>query len=251
MTNKLLLQRLEGVRQALVALFESSTKLSTHTDVIGDEREIFVSQFLGQILPPQYRIGSGVITDAQGKISTQLDIVIELPFTPSFSFIASTPRVYLADTIGAVIEIKSNLKGYLTGAKQGNAEKKLITGSGNYEPLKRLERDVMVVDSKTRQLMKSKTIPAYVVGYKGQKKDTLRKHLNKLNRVGKTEARDVVRGILQLEPPIFVGSNDKNEEGDKALGAFINSLHWELHRTSPLSWPNLPAYFGIERDVEN
>jgi hypothetical protein len=162
MANELILQRLEGVRQALVALFESGTKLSTHSDIIGDEREIFVSHFLIQILPPHYRIGSGVITDAQGSKSTQLDIVIELPFTPSFSFVASTPRVYLADTIGAVIEVKSDLEGYLTGTKAGNAERKFIIGSTGkgrekkckdreekYKPLKEIKRNVLVVERNT------------------------------------------------------------------------------------------------------
>jgi hypothetical protein len=131
MTNNLVLQRLEGVRKALVAFCKSGAKIDKSTSVTGDEREAFVSHFLCQMLPPQYRIGSGVITDAQQRMSTQLDIVIELPFAPSFSFVPSTPRVYLADTIGAVIEVKSNLKGYLTGAKRGSAEEKLITGTVN------------------------------------------------------------------------------------------------------------------------
>jgi hypothetical protein len=95
------------------------------------------------------------------------------------------------------------------------------------------------------ELEPSYTIPAYVVGYKGQKEATLRKHLDRLNRKDKEDASDVVRGILQLQPAIFVGSNGKTLKGNRALGAFINSLHWELHRASPLSWPDLHSYFGI------
>lgn len=246
MTNQIISNRLDGVRRGLLALFESGEGQSL---INGDEREIFISHFLSQILPPQYRIGSGLITDKEGKSSTQLDIVIELPFTPSFSFLATNPRLYLADTIGAVIEVKSNLRGSLTGTGKGSVEKKLVNGSANFTPLINLKRKVWVIDAvevvgkelRTKGHL-SETIPSYIVGYTGYDEDALKKHLEKLNR-----NREIVRGILQLDPGIFVGSKGQVwREGD-ALGGFINSLHWELHRTSALSWPDLPSYFGLRQ----
>lgn len=244
MTNQFVVNRLEGVRKGLLAFFESGVGQSS---ISGDEREIFISHFLSQILPPQYRVGSGLITDAQGKLSTQLDIVIELPFTPSFSFLATTPRLYLADTIGAVIEVKSSLKGYLTGSGDSTAEKKFVTGSSKFTALVEIKRKVLVVDkAKVDKELKteghvSETIPSYIVGYIGQSEDTLIAHLNNLNQGGK-----VIRGILQLDPGIFIGSGGEIWRGGQALGGFIHSLHWELHRTSPLSWPDLPSYFGLK-----
>lgn len=244
MTNQFVVNRLEGVRKGLLAFFESGVGQSL---ISGDEREIFISHFLSQVLPPQYRIGSGLITDAEGQLSTQLDVVIELPFTPSFSFLATTPRLYLADTIGAVIEVKSSLAGYLTGSGDGTAEKKFITGSDKFNALVEIKREVWVVD-KAKVVDKelkteghvSEIIPSYIVGYIGQKEKALRKHLKELNQQG-----EIVRGILQLEPGIFVGSGGEIWRGGQALGGFVHSLHWELHRTSRLSWPDLPSYFGL------
>ena len=80
--------------------------------VVGVEREAFISEVLSAVVPPSYRIGTGVATDRNGEVSTQLDIVIENPRSVSFPMsAASTPRVYLGDTILCVIEVKSNLAG--------------------------------------------------------------------------------------------------------------------------------------------
>lgn len=275
MANELILQRLEGLRDMLLALYQSSDKvLGKHSSITGDEREIFVSHFLRQILPPNYRIGDGVITDAQGNISTQLDVVIELPFAPSFSFLDGMSRTYLADTIGAVIEIKSDLNGYLAqdSAKPGNVYEKFVNGKIDtngevmYTALQRVKRNVLVTKGISLnngfaiEIRPSYTIPAYVIGYKGfASADPLLYHISKLNRTGQQDELDIVRGILQLgfkpenskpieSKTLFVGSKGQIWEGGAALGAFVNSLHWELHRTSPLSWPNLPAYYEAEND---
>lgn len=262
MANKLILQRLEGVRDMLIALYQSSDKVLSqqHSSITGVEREIFVSHFLRQILPSHYRIGSGVITDAQGRKSTQLDVVVELPFAPSFSFFDGMPRIYLADAIGAVIEIKSEL--------MGNVDEKFIhgklneTGEADYTALQRIKRDVKV-QTKVGRVRPSYTIPAYVVGYKGfAKEQTLKDIIFKLNRRGQPCELNIVRGILQLghksknsenieSKTLFVGSDGQVWKNGAALGAFVNSLHWELHRTSPLSWPNLPAYFKGENPTKN
>lgn len=251
MANELILQRLTGVRDMLVALYQSSNQvLNQHPSIIGDEREIFVSHFLSQILPPHYRIGNGVITDRDGNKSTQLDVVIELPFAPSFSFLDGMPRIYLADTIGAVIEIKSDLNGYLAQdkGKSGNVREKLIEGTGSYTALRNIKRNVLI--AKDKDLVQSFTIPTYIVGYQGfEKADILQEHINKLNHKDLEDEQNIIRGILQLLPKtLFVGSEGQLWEDGAALGAFINSLHWELHRTSPFSWPDLLAYFRVDND---
>lgn len=254
-----LLDRLDSFREALVVL--AKTKPGDKTTQ-GTEREMFVSFLLSQLLPPQYRIGSGMIYDAKGYHSTQLDVVIELPFTPSFSFLSDNPRMYPADTIGAVIEIKSNKDQWK------NVSEKFVKGSRgkSYCPLVNITRSVVVIEKPssdksdsddkktpaTPHARISKTIPSYVVFYYWEQLERetvsveLRKKLNGLNSI-----RNIVRGILTLNPPNFVGSDGSHYEGKKALGAFINSIHWELHRTSPLSWPDLPAYFGLRPDPDS
>ena len=249
MANKLIEQRLEGVLKMLLTLYQASDEVlgSQHSAITGPEREIFVAHFLSQILPPHYRIGSGIITDAEGAISTQFDVVIELPFAPSFSFLDGTPRIYLADTIGAIIEIKSDLAG-------SNVYEKFVSGN-QYTPLKQISRKVMITNlDEGITIKESNTIPSYVVTYKGYANpDPI---VNLIAKINQTEPpTDIVRGILQLgykpenskvvnPKTFFVGSKGQIWEGPAAIGVFIHSLHWELHRTSPLSWPNLLAYFG-------
>ena len=119
-----------------------------------------------------------------------------------------------------------------------------------YTALKQLKRRVFVTQITSQGIIieENVTIPAYVVGYKGFFEiRTLQEQMSKLNHAEQGEPFDIVRGILQFEPKtIFVGSDGSVLEDGAALGAFINSLHWELHRTSPLSWPNLPAYYEDE-----
>lgn len=49
------------------------------------------------------------MTDATGEISGQLEVVMELPLGNSFPMPAGTERLYLAESVAAVIEVKSNL----------------------------------------------------------------------------------------------------------------------------------------------
>ena len=76
----------------------------------GTERETFIDSFLPQVLTPQYRFGSGDATDQNNLRSGQLDVVVEYPFVPSLPIVGShRPRLYLAEGIAAVIEVKSNI----------------------------------------------------------------------------------------------------------------------------------------------
>jgi hypothetical protein len=76
----------------------------------GNEREAFINAFLADVLPPQFRFGTGDAVDQGGHKSGQLDSVIEYPFVPSLPVVAGrSPRLYLAEGIVAVVEVKSNV----------------------------------------------------------------------------------------------------------------------------------------------
>lgn len=75
----------------------------------GNEREIFVSKFLRDVLPTPFRVGEGDVIDAAGHHSGQLDVVIEYPFMPSIPATSEGPRLYFAEGVAAVIEVKSNI----------------------------------------------------------------------------------------------------------------------------------------------
>jgi hypothetical protein len=91
-----------------MGVHESTSTLSTSTR--GSEREGFVRLCLDQLFPAVYRFGHGDITDSSGNRSGQCDIVIEYPFIPSIPVPGGGARLYLADGVAAVIEVKSNLE---------------------------------------------------------------------------------------------------------------------------------------------
>jgi hypothetical protein len=108
MLYQFVLQRLVGLQAILNGVHAASRGLSSAT--IGSERAAFIDQFLSQVFPPIYRFGSGDATDSRGVKSGQLDVVVEFPFGPSLPMVGNEKsRLYLAETIAAVVEIKSNL----------------------------------------------------------------------------------------------------------------------------------------------
>src|ERR1700674_4880270 len=83
----------------------------------GVERQTFIDSFLREVFPTPFRFGSGDATDASGAKSGQLDVVIEYPFSPSLPIVGSAiTRLYLAESIAAVVEVKSNVEQQWTEA---------------------------------------------------------------------------------------------------------------------------------------
>lgn len=107
--NPHLVARLTGIQHALMAQHMGGRGLPNAT--IGSERETFLREFLGKVFPSHYRFTSGAITDSSGGISGQVDIAVEYPFLPSFPMPASGERLLLAESVAAVIEVKSDLSG--------------------------------------------------------------------------------------------------------------------------------------------
>jgi len=108
MVNSHVIQRLVGIHQILMGVHSSSASLSIASR--GHEREAFIDQFLDKVLPPIYRFGTGDATDAAGLKSGQLDVVVEYPVAPSLPNPGSgATRLYLAESIAAVVEVKSNV----------------------------------------------------------------------------------------------------------------------------------------------
>ena len=100
-------ERVEGIQRILMAHHAAGVKLPSACK--GSEREILVREFLAKVLPPPFRFGTGMIIDSEGRTSGQLDIVVEFPFLPSFPTPGAPERVYLADSVAFVVEVKSNL----------------------------------------------------------------------------------------------------------------------------------------------
>ena len=265
--DKLISDRLESLQETLLAAYKASNELKRQTSVKGDEREIFVASFLREMFPPQFRFGSGVVIDQQENRTGQLDVVIELPFAPSFSLGRGSPRVYFADTVGAVIEVKSNLFQKDTeGRLQIEQQLKRRDGASQLVALKDVQRSVWlwkrVEDSSIAEnedatvtkdewtIGEGNSIPAYIVGYTGPDLQELKDYVEQEQMHWKEDPRLEAwfRGILQIEGPFFVGSDGRSYSGPQALGAFINSLYFELNR---VVWGHaqLWDYFKLESTI--
>lgn len=108
MPSRYVTQRLQAILETLWAGHKGSFDLADAS--IGRERELFINMVLGNIISQPFRIGSGVIVDRHDCLTGQLDIVIEYANTLSFpSIYPHSERLYLAESICAVIEVKSSL----------------------------------------------------------------------------------------------------------------------------------------------
>jgi hypothetical protein len=120
MPNTFVYDRLAGIQSILVGVHQASAPMSSGTK--GHERQSFIDDFLSKVLPPIYRFGTGDATDKLGNLSGQLDVVIEYPFSPTLPSVSggtttSATRLYLAESVASVIEVKSDIAKQWSDAK--------------------------------------------------------------------------------------------------------------------------------------
>ncbi|MCD6216303.1 hypothetical protein J7L05_00405 [bacterium] len=181
MKNEVLNNRFEGILDILMGAFKAGKKGSNVTK--GFEREIFINQFLRSIFPPQFRFGSGEIIDINGNLSGQVDIVIEYPFLPSFPLSGlESPRLYFAEGVAAVIEVKSNLR---------HQKAQIIKKAKQINNVKRQRYSIQEANYITESLQK---IPFYVVGFEGW---------SKIDYLVKYQTSNPINGILQINKKWF------------------------------------------------
>jgi len=212
MPNQHVLQRLKGLQAILNGVHQSSAGMSAVTT--GQERSAFLDEFLAKALPPVYRFGTGDATDASGKRSGQLDVVVEYPFAPSLPMVGSgQTRLYLAESVAAVIEIKSNLS------------KQWAEAVGVARALAPLQRKF--VWSMSFGNPPEPRIPLFTIGYTGWSQlQTLQSHL---------AGEPTIDGILVIDAGLYV-SKSLTCTGPLALWGLIVDLHYitnSLQSASP------------------
>ena len=116
--SNFLKQKLEGIHAGLIQAHEDSKQYAP--SITGAEREIISRSLLSLALAPGYRIGTGTILDQHGDDSGQVDIVIEQPFSLSFPISSDQNRLFLAPSVCAAFEVKSDL------ARQGDDAMKKV-----------------------------------------------------------------------------------------------------------------------------
>jgi Domain of unknown function (DUF6602) len=188
----------------LKAVHQSSSGLSAAT--IGTERATFIDNFLSEVLPTPFRFGTGDATDRSGNRSGQLDVVIENPFCPSLPIVGGgLTRLYLAESIAAVIEVKSNIE------KQWS---QVLETAKQLAPLRRQQRGMAYVGRRPTD-----RIPFFAVGYEGWKQQAALEA-----KLGE----GTIDGILVIDPGVFVSSSDFGSilsSGEAALWGLIACLH--------------------------
>jgi hypothetical protein len=213
--NKIVEQRLEAIRTLLMDSFLGGQALSSSTK--GTEREAFVHYFFSGMLPTVHRFGSGDITDCNGARSGQVDLVIEYPFLPGFHTVGAE-RLYLAEGVAAVLEIKSDLR------------KEWPKVRATAEKVKKLFR----VAERMHFGWIPETIPVFAVGYTGWKT---------LASVQKLLANDSsVDGILVIDNGLFASArvvlpkpyhnecySIEHAQGSWSLWGLLCCLHQVIH----------------------
>lgn len=202
--NNYVLTRLAAIHQQLIAGYTAGSGLSSASK--GSEREEFVDKFLSQVLPNPFRFGTGDATDKSGAKSGQLDVVIEFPFGPSLPIVGgTTSRLFLAETVAAVIEVKSNVQKQWSEA---------VSTARQLYPLTRSFGAAMMMGQGYPK------IPIFVAGFKGWKEaETLKE---------KISSTPEISGLLVIDRGIFVSSQEFGgivASGPWSLWALIGCLH--------------------------
>jgi hypothetical protein len=229
--NKHIEVRLAAIQQALMAHYLGGSGLPNA--LIGGEREHLINDYLSQLLPPIYRFGRGAVTDSTGEITGQLEVVMELPLGSSFPMPAGSERLYLAESVAAVIEVKSNL------SSQWNEVEDTI------RKIKVLRRDIrqsaaiLLEGSPDPVVEAGPNIPCYAVGYRGYKSLDALQH-----RLSATPVDAQPDGVLVLESGCFIGVSCR-AVGVWGLYAFVAELIAQVNSVLQIAYPDLYSYGDI------
>ncbi|GAA5629014.1 hypothetical protein Brsp05_04313 [Brucella sp. NBRC 12953] len=103
-----LFTRVSAVKDGLLAAHKAGS--GSPNEVIGNEREVSIRNYLEAAYPKAFRFAGGFVTDSEGRRSGQLDIVVAKLHSISFPAQAgSGERLYLAEMVSAAISVKSDL----------------------------------------------------------------------------------------------------------------------------------------------
>ncbi len=220
MGNQLIIERFKAIRQILLNAHGGGRGHANA--MIGSERESFINLILSNVVAPPFRVGTGEITDVNGNRSGQVDVVIEYTNTISVPLLqGNSARLYLAEGVCCVIEVKSNLdKQWASVAKKART-------------ISRLEREL---HASYRGENPTSKIPVFAVGFKGGK--NVEKWKNRLEEVS------CLSGILILDAGIYIDVNQ--EYGGSGAASIFEFLRRTQTLTSSVlqSYPNYRPYMA-------
>jgi len=216
--NKYVEERLAAIQKNLL----SNLSTGGSNQAKGNDREKVINDFLKVTLPQIYRFGSGDITDSSDRISNHCDIIIELPFHLRFSMPNGEQSLYVAESVGVVIEVKTDL---ISQWKQVKEKVKNIKAIRRYTGSSQTVVPSYWVEP-------SDKIPVYVIAFTGPK--TIDALQRKLKTATDDEKPD---GILIIESGIFIGIKFKTT-GVSSMFSFVSEIL--LHLRTFTSMHNHP-----------
>jgi hypothetical protein len=247
--NPYVVDRMAGLLAGLNATY--ATTAASASAAKGAGRANFIDSFLRQVVPTAWRIATnGEVTDSSGRKTGELDIIIENGFFSSIPVIGiDSSRLYFAEGVAAVIEVKSDLQGQWhevlsTGRKLAELERHIaggIIGSSSGPmiiqiPVKFGTPDLPKMPLSPKDSIKRR-IPYFVVGYKGwSSHETVAQKL--------VENADIISGILQLDLGHFSSNaafDKKQAVGNLSLLYFLNAIN-EASSYIKLGTADLLAY---------
>lgn len=224
--------------QDISKILKSQSELSSnisHHGLIGQNREVFIQNFIKKSFPQKFVIGTGEIIDSSDNLSKQADIVIYDEFMPSFDYGAS--KHFLSGGVLAHIEVKSNL----------NSEK-LKEALDTTKSIKSLNRDI---DASMHLGNLPQKISSFLFAYDGMTKETFKQKIQEYYN-GESDIDNFVDAVCVLNKYVMIKVIDPETKGNKitfletkedGLMIFFSRLFDALHK----NWagiPNLYKYLG-------
>ncbi|TYR30940.1 hypothetical protein FY036_15975 [Mesorhizobium microcysteis] len=208
-----LFTRVSAVKDGLLAAHKAGS--GSPNEVIGNEREVFIRNYLEAAYPKPFRFAGGFVTDSEGRKSGQLDIIVEKFHSISFPAQAgSSERLYLAEMVSAAISVKSNL----------SAQWKQVTSEiDKLDPVKSDPTGFFQVNAH------SGSVPFFVLSYSGAQ--TLESLGEKLDALPKNNC---LKAVAVLDSNIFAVQTSPNRwvcnQDESSFFYFIAQLHDEITR---------------------
>lgn len=228
--------RIDAIFRVLDALYCGGANISSASK--GNERELFVKYVLETVFPPHFRFTSGDVIDSHRNQTGQVDIVLEQARGYSFPMAQTGPRLFLAENVAAVIEVKSDLSSQwdeviATAEKVASIQRRYSSDNygemidsienGNMRIAPTTDRDKIIAGIRNQaDDPKNKGKPRiyfFVVGFRGWKKD---------ETVVEKLVPGVVDGIFQLDTRKFATRHGRavGKEVITGTGSLLAFLHW-------------------------
>jgi hypothetical protein len=228
--NEYVKSRMKSIQDSLRATYRGGAGMPTA--MVGGERELVLHGLFREVLPPIYRFGQGAITDATGYLTGQVDLVMELPFGPSLPMPAGSHRLYLAESVAAVVEIKSDLSSQWDEVERTVGRVRQLTRDLRQPQGLALQSS----PEPDNRIAAIRGIPCYVVGFRGHAtSDGL------VSRLEKTAEATRPHGALVIESGACVGVTGTGI-GEEGVYRLIADLAEVFNSAIGVAYPKFISY---------